>query len=192
MICEEIEDVREADFRLAKPLYAALWKSSIWRIQLVSGFHLATNLGHHLQVVDSKRLKSPTHTVDRTAVDFVVWRLSYVRQYSGLLNRCLLSVVPDAAASITVNAALPRARRITDMGRLQAVDRGCACSTNSRNIYACCRSGVFGASNGLRSRVSVGPIPVICTSAWLGAPLRASDGPAPRSDLLPSGRRLNV
>ena len=27
-----------------------------------------TNLGHHLQVVDSKRLKSPTHSVDRTAV----------------------------------------------------------------------------------------------------------------------------
>jgi hypothetical protein len=25
---------------LSKPLYAALWKSSIWRIQLVSGFHL--------------------------------------------------------------------------------------------------------------------------------------------------------
>ena len=25
-----------------------------------------TNLGHHLQVVDSKRLKSPTHTSDRT------------------------------------------------------------------------------------------------------------------------------
>ena len=23
-----------------KPPYAALWKSSIWRIQLVSGFHL--------------------------------------------------------------------------------------------------------------------------------------------------------
>ena len=40
MICEEIEDVREADFRLSKPLYAALWKFSIWRIQLVSGFHL--------------------------------------------------------------------------------------------------------------------------------------------------------
>ena len=34
-----IEDSREADFRLATP-YAALWKSSIWRIQLVSGFHL--------------------------------------------------------------------------------------------------------------------------------------------------------
>ena len=34
------EDVREADYRLAKPPYAALWKSSIWRIQLVSGFHL--------------------------------------------------------------------------------------------------------------------------------------------------------
>jgi len=33
---------------LSKPPYAALWKSSIWRIQLVSGFHLgkiwATNL----------------------------------------------------------------------------------------------------------------------------------------------------
>src|SRR5918999_1749772 len=26
------------------------------------------NLGHHLQVVDFKRLKSPTHSVDRTAV----------------------------------------------------------------------------------------------------------------------------
>jgi hypothetical protein len=26
-----------------------------------------TNLGHHLQVVDSKRLKSPTHFTDRTA-----------------------------------------------------------------------------------------------------------------------------
>jgi hypothetical protein len=36
----KIEDAREADFRLAKPLYAALWKSSIWRIQVVSGFHL--------------------------------------------------------------------------------------------------------------------------------------------------------
>ena len=24
----------------SKPSYAALWKSSIWRIQLVSGFHL--------------------------------------------------------------------------------------------------------------------------------------------------------
>ena len=30
----------------SKPPYAALWKSSIWRIQLVSGFHLGTNLGH--------------------------------------------------------------------------------------------------------------------------------------------------
>ena len=33
---------------LSKPPYEALWKSSIWRIQLVSGFHLgkiwATNL----------------------------------------------------------------------------------------------------------------------------------------------------
>ena len=27
-------------FPFSKPLYAALWKSSIWRIQLVSGFHL--------------------------------------------------------------------------------------------------------------------------------------------------------
>ena len=27
-----------------------------------------TNLGHHLQVVDSNRLKSLTHSVDRTAV----------------------------------------------------------------------------------------------------------------------------
>jgi hypothetical protein len=25
---------------VSKPLYAALWKSSIWRIQLVNGFHL--------------------------------------------------------------------------------------------------------------------------------------------------------
>jgi hypothetical protein len=37
---KKIEDGREADFRFSKPLYAALWKSSIWRIQLVSGFHL--------------------------------------------------------------------------------------------------------------------------------------------------------
>jgi hypothetical protein len=29
----------EARFRSAKPPYAALWKSSIWRIQLVSRFH---------------------------------------------------------------------------------------------------------------------------------------------------------
>jgi hypothetical protein len=36
----KIEDVREADFPFSKPPYAALWKSSIWRIQLVSGFHL--------------------------------------------------------------------------------------------------------------------------------------------------------
>ena len=27
-------------FPFSKPPYAALWKSSIWRIQLVSGFHL--------------------------------------------------------------------------------------------------------------------------------------------------------
>ena len=39
-LTRKIKDVREADFRLAKPPYAALWKSSIWRIQLVSGFHL--------------------------------------------------------------------------------------------------------------------------------------------------------
>jgi hypothetical protein len=35
-------------FPFRKPPYAAFWKSSIWRIQLVSGFHLgqiwATNL----------------------------------------------------------------------------------------------------------------------------------------------------
>jgi hypothetical protein len=42
------EGGREAVFRLDKPAYAARWKPSIWRIQLVSGFHLgkiwATNL----------------------------------------------------------------------------------------------------------------------------------------------------
>ena len=32
-------DVEEG-FPFSKPPYAALWKSSIWRIQLVSGFHL--------------------------------------------------------------------------------------------------------------------------------------------------------
>jgi hypothetical protein len=38
MIYEEIREAREADFRFAKPPYAALWKSSSRRIQLVSGF----------------------------------------------------------------------------------------------------------------------------------------------------------
>jgi len=28
------------EFLFSNPPYAALWKSSIWRIQLVSGFHL--------------------------------------------------------------------------------------------------------------------------------------------------------
>jgi hypothetical protein len=39
----EINDLRPVSgtlSSLSKPLYAALWKSSIWRIQLVSGFHL--------------------------------------------------------------------------------------------------------------------------------------------------------
>jgi hypothetical protein len=45
---EVVETVRFArksedpkgEFPFSKPPYAALWKSSIWRIQLVSGFHL--------------------------------------------------------------------------------------------------------------------------------------------------------
>src|SRR2546422_7109012 len=44
---------------------------------------------------------------------------------------------------------VPSARRITDVGRDQAVDRGGAHPTNSWNTVAHYRSGVFGASDGL-------------------------------------------
>ena len=45
-----------------EPPYAALWKSSMWRIQLVSGFHLgtiwATNLSNSLR---RKIVTKPKH-----------------------------------------------------------------------------------------------------------------------------------
>src|SRR5437667_3041687 len=44
--------------------------------------------------------------------------------------------------------AVPGARRITDMGRSQAVDRRSARPTSSRNTDAGYRSGVFGVSDG--------------------------------------------
>ena len=44
-------------------------------------------LVHHLQIVDSKRLKSPTHSVDRTAVTFCCVAGSVRLLCSGLLNR---------------------------------------------------------------------------------------------------------
>ena len=40
MIYEENRRCPRGGFPVIKPLYAALWKFSIWRIQLVSGFHL--------------------------------------------------------------------------------------------------------------------------------------------------------
>jgi hypothetical protein len=43
-------------------------------------------------------------------------------------------------------------------------------ASSSRNVTY--RSGIFGASDGLTYRVSVGPIPVICTST-ASAPVRA-------------------
>jgi hypothetical protein len=61
--------------------YAALWNARMLRIQPVSGFQLAKIWGHQLQVVDSKRLKTPTHFIDRTA--------GFGDQCSGLLNRCI-------------------------------------------------------------------------------------------------------
>jgi hypothetical protein len=39
-ICERNRRCPRGGFPFSKPPYAALWKSSIWRIQLVSGFHL--------------------------------------------------------------------------------------------------------------------------------------------------------
>jgi NAD(P)-dependent dehydrogenase (short-subunit alcohol dehydrogenase family) len=51
-------------------------------IQDLQGTGVRINI-HHLQVADSKRLKSPTHFIDRTAG---CWRSHLC---SGLLNRCL-------------------------------------------------------------------------------------------------------
>jgi hypothetical protein len=58
VIESEAKDLRgksrlvERRISFSKPPYAALWKSSIWRIQLVSGFHLgkiwATNLSNNV------------------------------------------------------------------------------------------------------------------------------------------------
>ena len=59
--------------------YTPLRRWSIRFSQPVIRFQLTPVLVHHLQVVDSERLKSATHSVDRTACDFVVWRPGYVR-----------------------------------------------------------------------------------------------------------------
>ena len=50
---------------------AASLKSSIWRIQLVSGFH-SENLGHQLQVIESKGWnRQPLRWSNRTADVFI-------------------------------------------------------------------------------------------------------------------------
>src|SRR5918994_7783742 len=63
-------------FNLSKP--ASQWVPS------------GENLGHHLQVVDSKRLKFATHSVDRTAVGYGAAARLQVALCSGSLNRCSL------------------------------------------------------------------------------------------------------
>ena len=49
---------RRAGFSFGKPPYAALWKSSIWRIQLVSGFHLGQIWATNLRSSFTRRLPS--------------------------------------------------------------------------------------------------------------------------------------
>jgi len=61
----KIGGVREAYFRLATALRGSL---EVFDLAHPAGQWVPSgeNLGHHLQVVDFKRLKSPTHSIDRT------------------------------------------------------------------------------------------------------------------------------
>jgi len=72
-----IEDSREADFRFSNPLRGSL---EVFDLAHPAGQWVPSgeNLGHHLQVVDSKRLKSPTHSIRSNRCDFV-WLLGRVR-----------------------------------------------------------------------------------------------------------------
>jgi hypothetical protein len=74
---------READFRLEQT--ALRGSLEVFDLAHPAGQWVPSgeNLGHHLQVVDSKRLKSPTHSVDRTAIT-----LSCCRCGASVVQRC--------------------------------------------------------------------------------------------------------
>ena len=59
----------QADFRLDNPPYAALWKSSIWRIQLVSGFHLGKIWATTIRPEWRRLFRMPMGAPRRTGVD---------------------------------------------------------------------------------------------------------------------------
>jgi DNA-binding HxlR family transcriptional regulator len=83
-------------------------------------------------------------------------------------------VPPKVEYSLTDwgQALCPALNALLRWVELRPFDRGGARETHSRNTDARYRSGVFGASDGLTYRVSVGPTPVICTSTG-SAPVRA-------------------
>jgi hypothetical protein len=62
-----VEVIKRRTSIFGQPRYAALWKSSIWRTQLVSGFHLGKIWATNSKLLILKKLKSATHSVDRTA-----------------------------------------------------------------------------------------------------------------------------
>ena len=63
------------------------------------------NLGHHLQVVDSKRLKFATHSVDRTAVGYGAAARLQIALCSGSLNRCVPCLVRALSWATTLAPA---------------------------------------------------------------------------------------
>ena len=88
LVCRNrpIGEVKERKDLRAKPTISER-RISVWQTALRGSLEVSDlthpagqwvpsgeNLVHQLQVVDSERLKSPTHSVDRTAVHFVVER----------------------------------------------------------------------------------------------------------------------
>ena len=89
------------------------------------------NLGHHLQIVDSKRLKFATHSVDRTAVGYGAAARLQVALCSGSLNRYIPTLISCQAIGSSIDGFV----------RLTAGDK---VATNL--LQQLCQAGTLGGS----------------------------------------------